>query len=68
MLTPHDVHHGLIDERLALRNAALRTAYELHPERFPNGPPEAKRPPDQVWINKPLIEPQAAAPTGSPAQ
>ncbi len=68
MLTPHDVHHGLIDERLALRNAALRTAYELHPERFPNGPPEAKRPPDQVWINKPLIEPQEAVPTGSPAQ
>ncbi len=71
MLTPHDVHHGLIDERLALRNAALRTAYELHPERFPNGPPEAKRPPDRVWINKPLIEPliepQEAVPTVPPA-
>jgi len=33
-----------------------------------NALPEAKRPPDQVWINKPLIEPQEAVPTGSPAQ
>ena len=52
-------------------NAALRTAYELHRERFPNGPPEAKRPPDRVWSNKPLIEPliepQEAVPTVPPA-
>lgn len=63
MLTPHDVHHGLIDERVENRNAALQAAYELHPERFPHGRPEAKRPPSQVWINKPLIEPDGAVPT-----
>jgi putative transposase len=63
MMTPHDVHHGLIDERLAGRNAALQAAYELHPERFTHGPPEAKRPPNQVWINKPIEDPEVPVPT-----
>jgi putative transposase len=68
MLTPHDVHHGLIDERLATHNAALEAAYELHPERFPHGPPAAKRPSNEVWINKPSIDPDVPVPTAPPAQ
>lgn len=60
MLTPHDVHHGLTDECLATRQAALQAAYDLHPERFPHGSPEVARPPSQVWINKPVIELDAA--------
>jgi putative transposase len=68
MLTPHDVHYGLIDERIASRNATLQAAYELHPERFPHGRPQAKRPPGQVWINKPSIDPEVTAPTVPPAQ
>jgi len=67
MLRPHDVHHGLTDECLAARQAALQAAYELHPERFPHGPPEVTRPPSQVWINKPVIEHDAVVQDLPPA-
>jgi putative transposase len=59
MFTPHDVHHGLIDDKIEIRAAALRDAYERHPERFPHGPPITKRPPNEVWINKPTNNPDA---------
>jgi putative transposase len=53
LLTPHDVHHGLAGERIALRRDVLAAAYAAHPERFPRGlpqPPELAR---AVWINPP---------------
>ena len=53
MFTPHDVHYGLVDEKFAIRAATLRNAYERNPERFPHGAPIVKRPPKEVWINKP---------------
>jgi putative transposase len=53
MLTPFDVHYGHVEERLAVRAATLQAAYERNPERFPHGVPEVKRPPTEVWINKP---------------
>jgi putative transposase len=54
MLTPHDVHYGLAEERLAGRAAVLAEAYAAHPERFPNGPPTPATLPGAVWINKPV--------------
>ena len=64
MLTPADVHHGLIDTRVAERQAALDIAFASHPERFPRGRPIAQRPPREVWINKPQPEAGATAATG----
>jgi putative transposase len=64
MLTPADVHHGLVELRVAERQAALDVAFAAHPERFPRGRPIARRPPREVWINKPLPEPGATAATG----
>jgi hypothetical protein len=53
MLTPFDVHHELVDERIGQRQAALDAAFAAHPERFPRGRPTARRPAREVWINKP---------------
>ena len=64
MLTPADVHHGLIDLRVTERQAALDIAFASHPERFPRGRPIAQRPPREVWINKPQPAPGATAATG----
>lgn len=61
LLTPADVHHGRVAERLAVRNLALGAAYAAHPERFVRGVPAAQRPPAAVWINPP---PRAANTTG----
>jgi putative transposase len=64
MLTPADVHHGLVELRVAERQAALDIAFASHPERFPHGRPIAQRPPREVWINKPRQPPGATAATG----
>lgn len=53
MLTPHDVHFGLGDQRLAQRQRVLSDAYAIHPERFPRGQTAAGRLPEAVWINPP---------------
>jgi len=49
--TPADVFHGRTDAVLATRQATLDAHYAAHPERYPNGPPQAKRPPAIVAIN-----------------
>ena len=54
MLTPQDVHYGLVEQRLAQRTAVLAAAYAAHPERFPRGVPAPDTPPQAVWINKPV--------------
>ena len=53
-LTPADVHFGRIDDVLDRRQRALDYAYAANPERFTRGRSIAKRPPTEVWINKPL--------------
>ena len=55
LLTPHDVHYGLAETRLAQRAAVLAQAYAAHPERFPHGLPQPQALPKEVWINKPEI-------------
>jgi putative transposase len=55
MLTPADVHHGLVDQRVAERQAVLDAAFAQHPARFPHGRPIARRPAREVWINKPTV-------------
>ena len=54
MLTPHDVHHGLAEQRLEERAAVLARAYQEHPERFPRGLPTPGQLPSEVWINRPV--------------
>lgn len=53
LLTPHDVHHGLVAERLEGRARTLNAAYAAHPERFVRRPPVPATPPSTVWINPP---------------
>jgi putative transposase len=60
MLTPADVHHGRVELRVMQNQATLDEAYDAHPERFVHGRPVARRPPTEVWINKPA--PAAPAP------
>lgn len=49
--TPAEVFHGRVDAVHAARQAALDVHYAAHPERYPNGAPQAKRPPASVAIN-----------------
>ena len=53
MLTPHDVHYGLVGKRIATRSTALAAAFAAHPNRFVRGTPTPALPPDAAWINKP---------------
>jgi len=53
LLTPHDVHYGLADQRVANRARVLATAYAAHPERFVGGLPQPPARPTEVWINPP---------------
>ena len=53
LLTPNDVHHGLVAERLAGRARVLDAAYVAHPERFVRRAPTPATPPAAVWINPP---------------
>lgn len=51
LFTPAEVFHGRVPAVHAARQKALDTAYALHPERFPHGPPKAALPPAEVHIN-----------------
>jgi putative transposase len=53
LLTPHDVHYGRAEQRLAARATVLAEAYAAHPERFPRGVPQPAACPSEVWINPP---------------
>jgi putative transposase len=53
LLTPSDVHHGLVEQRRVQRASALQAAFARTPERFPHGIPRPPQPPSEVWINKP---------------
>jgi putative transposase len=64
LLTPHDVHYGLAEQRVAARTDVLAGAYAAHPERFVAGLPRPPARPTQVWINPP---PPMATSTSNPA-
>lgn len=53
LLTPHDVHYGFAEQRVAARAVVLATAHAAHPERFPRGLPQPPACPTEVWINPP---------------
>ena len=65
MLTPADVHHGRVELRVTQNQATLDAAYAAHPGRFVHGPPVARRPPTEVWINKPASTDAVSAPQTS---
>jgi putative transposase len=61
MLTPHEVHYGLAEQRVQARARVLAAAFAAHPERFVAGRPRPPALPTEVWINKPkaaLTEPE----------
>ena len=62
LLTPHDVHHDLVRERLSQRRHVLASAYAAHPERFVRRPPVLAVPPEAVWINPPKPKPSTQEP------
>jgi putative transposase len=66
LFTPSDVFYGRVDDIAARRQVALDAAYASHPERFPNGPPVARRPPTSVAIN-PLSVDDRAREASAPA-
>jgi hypothetical protein len=45
------VFFGRVSQVHAVRQAALDAAFAVHPERFPNGAPQAALPPASVHIN-----------------
>jgi putative transposase len=55
LLTPHDVHHGLVDERVASRRLTLHAAWDAHPERFVRGKPEPPTIQPVTYINQPEV-------------
>jgi putative transposase len=56
LFTPADVFYGRVEKIATRRQTALDDAFAAHPERFPNGPPVARRPPEAVHINPLPIE------------
>jgi transposase InsO family protein len=67
LFTPADVFYGRVEEVAARRQAALDHAYAEHPERFPNGPPVVRRPPDSVAINPLSVDAAARDDSAVPA-
>ena len=55
-LTPASLHYGEAAEIVERRRETLRSAYELHPERFVQKQPEPPEIPEAVWINPPKEE------------
>jgi putative transposase len=61
LFTPAEVFDGRVAAVAAIRQAALDAAYAAHPERFSNGPPRVRRPPEVVEINPVVVEVVAVA-------
>ena len=55
-LTPWDVHYGHAAQRLIEREAVLRKAFAVTPERFVRGVPTPPALSREVWINKPRTQ------------
>ena len=73
-VTPHDLHYGLAEQRLAERAVVLEAAYHAYPERFVHGRPRTAKLARAVWINPPKndvgdkneTEPEGSAPSVLP--
>jgi putative transposase len=70
LLTPVLVHTGRAETVRQKRQAVLRRAYQVHPERFTKGLPQPARLPAAAWINPPksaaaeaLAEPVRSSPS-----
>lgn len=57
LLTPEALHYGLAKDIQIARGEVLRTAYDLHPERFVKKVPVPPSVPEAAWINKPMLIP-----------
>lgn len=57
-MTPADVHYGRVEQIVNIRQRPLDAAFAATPERFTRGRPTVRRPPSEVWINKPLPAPE----------
>ena len=55
-LTPYDIHYNPWQKTINQRSEILVNAYLEHPERFVKGVSKVKKPPSEVWINKPKTE------------
>ena len=53
LLTPSDVHHGLVEGRIASRRNVLHAAWAAHPERFVRGEPQPATIAQATYINRP---------------
>jgi putative transposase len=62
LMTPHDIHYGLAQEKWNRRAQALAAKYAVHPERFPNGVPTPPPLPTAAWINRPASATAPAQP------
>lgn len=51
LFTPRAVFSGQVSQVAQVRQSALLEAYRRHPERFINGPPKLRLPPQQVFLN-----------------
>lgn len=67
LMTPHDIHYGLAQDKWRQREQALLRAYQAHPERFPRGVPTPPPLPTAAWINKPAATAAGAEPSGQRA-
>jgi len=64
-MTPHDVHFGLCAAKRRRRAVVLAEAYEKTPERFVHGMPTPAELPKEVWINRPMTDPENGSTVGS---
>jgi putative transposase len=58
LLTPATVHYGQAENMLRQRQDVLDVAYQRHPERFVRNAPKPPALPSEVWINKPVSNPE----------
>jgi len=56
LLTPEQVHYGLVDEVQNTRTKVLQSAYKKYPKRFKGRIPKVPQLPEAVWINRPSTE------------
>jgi putative transposase len=59
LLTPATVHYGQAENVLRQRQEVLDVAYQRHPERFVRNAPQPPALPSEVWINKPVSNPES---------
>jgi putative transposase len=56
LMTPQQVHYGLVQQIYQARSEVLQKAFENHPLRFKGKCSKPPQPPQAAWINKPKME------------